>query len=121
MNRFPLFLVTEAEAIGFVLAHFREQRRPIVANLRDAVAIGAVIPKDVVDINDVRPDGVNGGPSTTILCRACDDDHPLLQLDNDIDDCVGCRRRVQFRQCMPPGPHLCFWCAVASIRRGEGP
>ncbi|HEV2098728.1 MAG TPA: hypothetical protein VGR45_07345 [Stellaceae bacterium] len=51
-----------------------------------------------------------------ILCRACDDDHPLLELDNEVGECASCGRRVQFRPHCPPGPKTCLFCAADQVR-----
>lgn len=50
-----------------------------------------------------------------VVCVRCDDDHPLLMLDNLIGECGRCAGRVQFRPTSPPGPRLCVECALALV------
>jgi hypothetical protein len=60
-------------------------------------------------------------PDSVLVCVPCDDDHPLLHLDNVLGDCAGCGRRLQLRPGLPPEvmrlPLLCPFCALV---RAEG-
>jgi hypothetical protein len=51
-----------------------------------------------------------------VVCQLCDDAHPLIFLDNEIGDCVRCRRRLQFRPDCPRGAMHCAECALAMLR-----
>jgi hypothetical protein len=57
-----------------------------------------------------------GDPIDVIVCVLCDDEHPLILLDNEIADCCRCGRRVQFRPECPAGPKTCIECAVAMAK-----
>ena len=50
-----------------------------------------------------------------IVCVPCDDDHPLLLLDNEVADCSKCGRRVQHRPNCPAGPKTCLHCAAVML------
>ena len=76
--------------------------------LNRALAKGVIEPKLVLRAGD------DPAP-TVIVCALCDDDHPLLFLDNQVADCVACGRRVQFRPDCPPGPRHCVPCALALV------
>jgi hypothetical protein len=51
-----------------------------------------------------------------VVCQLCDDDHPLIFLDNETGDCLRCRRRLQFRPDCPRGAMHCPDCALALLR-----
>jgi hypothetical protein len=59
----------------------------------------------------------SGEPAETLLCSACDDEHPLLFLDNEIADCGDCGRRLQYRPEMPIDALTRFRCLFCEVRR----
>jgi len=70
--------------------------------------------------HNVKPHDPQAAPSyNLILCRRCDDAHPLMFLDNETADCCVCGCRVQFRPDVPPGPKTCLICAATQLQQGK--
>jgi hypothetical protein len=88
-------------------------KRGLAIHIHDT-PINRALAKDVVEPKLVV--AAAGDPSPTlIVCALCDDDHPLVFLDNQVADCVACGCRVQFRPDCPPGPRHCVPCALALV------
>ena len=103
--------MTEEKAALRLMAAMRE--RGVTIHIHDT-PINRALVEDVVEPKLVLV--ADGDPRPTlIVCVLCDDDHPLIFLDNQVADCVGCGRRVQFRPDCPPGPRHCVPCALALV------
>src|SRR5215831_14798096 len=59
-----------------------------------------------------------GAVAAVLLCMACDDERPLLSIDNLVGDCGSCGRRVQYRPDAPVGAETeleCLFCAAFEL------
>jgi len=106
--------MTEIEALRLLLAAQQEGRLKAYA-MADA-------PRWVTGIP--RADPLEPGEEVeAVFCSLCDDDHPLISLDNEIGQCSRCQRRVQHRPSVQAGwPLFCLFCALTFIKgpdRGE--
>jgi hypothetical protein len=88
--------------------------RGVTIHLHDT-PINRALAEDVVEPKLILVAGDKLGAPTLIVCALCDDEHPLMFLDNQVADCVSCGRRVQFRPDCPPGPRHCIPCALALV------
>ncbi len=108
--------MTEREAMDFLLAALRERKIEMAVHREAREVFDLPVPEDVRTLADGDPCGIDA-----IICRPCDDAHPLLLLDNEIGQCRTCGRRVQFRPHCPTGEKTCIFCAVELVRSWEFP
>jgi hypothetical protein len=99
--------MTEREAMDFLLAAYRVK---MVTHGEAREVFDLPVPEDIAPHQA-------GDNVDMIICRPCDDQHPLLQIDNQISDCGKCGRPVQFRPHCPPGIKTCLFCAVEAVKR----